>query len=55
MSGLRFDYAYRFLRPRETYLLVKIIDTVGDKNKTLPQYISLLDNLEQLSPELAGE
>ena len=54
ISRLRFDYAHRFLRPRETYLLVRVIDTV-DRTRRLPHYTSLLKNLEQLNPDLAGK
>ena len=54
ISHLKFDYAHRFLKSRETYLLVKITETCGESKK-LPQYQSLLDNLDMYNPELVGK
>lgn len=48
-----FDYAYKHLSARETYLLVKI-ETAADAANRLPVYMSMLDSLTDINPTLAG-
>jgi len=43
-------YADDCLKERESYVLVKVID---DESQPNPQYISLLQNLDKLNPDLA--
>ena len=54
ISQVKFDYAYRFLKSRETYLLVKVTET-SDETKKLPQYKSLLHDLDRHNPDLVGK
>ncbi|XP_067930594.1 uncharacterized protein [Watersipora subatra] len=52
ISQLAADYAYRTLKDREMYLLIKITKMTSDVGR-LFQYKSLLDNLDRHNPELA--